>query len=122
MHADHLARLDGSSHTTIPSNNVLVIRAHSRKSAVPLFGELKHNSGTADRHTPPIKSPTPKNETPELKRVPNGEAKRGHHAIYPRRFAVLQKKPLHAATNRHGGRPIRAQQPLILRFHGEGGG
>jgi hypothetical protein len=40
MHADRSARRDESSFTTMPSRNVLVIRAHSRTSAVRLFGNL----------------------------------------------------------------------------------
>jgi hypothetical protein len=40
MHADRSARRDESSHTTMPSRNVLFIRAHSRTSAVMLFGEF----------------------------------------------------------------------------------
>jgi hypothetical protein len=64
MHADRPVQRDGSSHTTIPSMSLLVIREHLREPTVPLFGELKQNSGTADRHTPPIKSPTQKYEAP----------------------------------------------------------
>jgi hypothetical protein len=43
MHADRSARRDESSHTTMPSRNVLFIRAHSRESVVWLFGKLKQN-------------------------------------------------------------------------------
>jgi hypothetical protein len=50
MHADHPVQRDGSSHTTIPSIFFLVICAHSRESAVRLFGEIKQNRSTADQH------------------------------------------------------------------------
>jgi hypothetical protein len=48
MHADCSTRRDGSSFTTILSRIVLFIRAHSRESAVWLFGKLKQNSQTTD--------------------------------------------------------------------------
>jgi hypothetical protein len=40
MSADRPGRRDASSYTTIPSMQLLVIRAPSRKSAVRLFGKL----------------------------------------------------------------------------------
>jgi hypothetical protein len=40
MHADHSARRDGSSHTTIPSILLLIIREHLRESAAMLFGKI----------------------------------------------------------------------------------
>ena len=55
MSADRPARRDGSSYTTIPSTYVLVIRRHSRPSAVMLFLEPKRNCFPADpRECPPI--------------------------------------------------------------------
>ena len=55
MSADRPARRDGSSHTTIPSKYLLVIREHSRESAVRLFREPERNCFTADQHEcPPI--------------------------------------------------------------------
>jgi hypothetical protein len=50
MHADHPVQRDGSSHTTIPSISLLVIREHLRESAVMVFGEIKQNRCTADQH------------------------------------------------------------------------
>ena len=40
MSADRPSRRDGSSYTIIPSKYLLVIRGHSRLSAVRLFDEL----------------------------------------------------------------------------------
>jgi hypothetical protein len=48
MSADRPARHDELSYSTMPPKVLLVIREHSRKSAVRLFNEPRRNGFTAD--------------------------------------------------------------------------
>ncbi len=57
MSADRPARRDGSSHTTIPSKYVLVIRGHSCQSAVRLFGGLLNETAVPRMNTNVRRSP-----------------------------------------------------------------